>query len=304
MQGIYRFFINGDLVAEQHNMLSLIGRRAAIRSMVGATNNFADQIVVGVGDGANQVSGNYMTNTSLDFEVMREPVTAVGMGLADDEAIIFSGRFTPNYDVDVREIGLLPTNIYGTDARDRLITSFDDPSYISASGSAAVTENANMRVNTSGLFIPNGESATYEFGNQELSFLAGLSPGSTFYLSGYKSSASAGSITINFIRADDTSKQVVVATPASAGYFVVNFPLFFGQYVASNLPNRGGVNNGDYVSISFEAAEDTYLDAMRVNDTEIPGYQLASRAVLTTPILLRADVQMNVEYRLLMGFNV
>ena len=67
--GVYRFFINGELVGEQKNALTEAGRSIVIKSLLGYMTNFANSIAYGIDGSDNNFNSasTLITNNTLGF---------------------------------------------------------------------------------------------------------------------------------------------------------------------------------------------------------------------------------------------
>ena len=96
IKGTYRFFLDGELVYEQDNALTIMGRAIAIKSLLGIIPNFANSIAYGIGDKPNVVDSNtnLITNNSLEFEIGRTSVYGSSLQIDNNnDVLVYSANF-------------------------------------------------------------------------------------------------------------------------------------------------------------------------------------------------------------------
>jgi hypothetical protein len=107
MSGIYRVFIDGELVAEQKNKLTLLGRSNALKTMLGLVPSFAGSMGIGTSSKANNSSGAYLNMSDLDFSVGRYPITGASLGQnTDEDILVYTARITDPSRYSITELGL------------------------------------------------------------------------------------------------------------------------------------------------------------------------------------------------------
>jgi hypothetical protein len=128
MNGIYKVFIDGELVAEQKNKLTLLGRSNALKTMLGLVPSFAGSMGIGVSSLANTSSGSYETRTDLDFSVGRYPIIAASLGQApaDEDILVYTARITDPSRYHISELGLYSNKLSSNfEADNRTIFNFE-----------------------------------------------------------------------------------------------------------------------------------------------------------------------------------
>jgi hypothetical protein len=113
MEGIYRFYQDGELIGEAKNSLTVTGRALAIKTLLGAVPNFGTSLAIGVGQSANTaVSGSTLiANLGLDFEVGRFPIMSSHLEVKQVsgnsvDALIYKSRIDDPSAYKISEIGL------------------------------------------------------------------------------------------------------------------------------------------------------------------------------------------------------
>lgn len=127
MNGIYRVFIDGELVAEQKNKLTLLGRSNALKTMLGLVPSFAGSMGIGISSKANTSSGAYLNMADLDFSVGRYPITAASLGQNDaEDVLVYTARITDPSRYYITELGLYSNRLSSSfEADNRIIFNFE-----------------------------------------------------------------------------------------------------------------------------------------------------------------------------------
>lgn len=313
MEGTYRFYIDGDLVAEHKNALTQAGRSIIIKSLLGIIPNFADTIAYGIGNNANTLSasGSLITNTTLDFEVGRTRVIGSSVLIENNnDILVYSGTIDDPEQFYINEVALFPSFInettIGVDGS--LILNFDSvdlfTKYGTASAAALVSSN-QARVGTDMLMIPDTSDSEsyleYVSTDDTLSYLNNFVSQDSFRLAGFNPNTNSASVSIEFYNNSSNYYQVIFNTPSASGYFV--------QYANKNSAIVTGTPNWEDVGsirIWHNSASPIYLDGIRIDRGSYQfdsNYGMISRAVLKTPIRKPASIPLTIEYSLSLGFN-
>lgn len=320
MSGIFRFYQNGELIGEAENRLTEIGRILAIKTLSGAVPSFGTSIGVGTGDSENDVpSGSSLaTNTRLDFRVATAPVIATNIDDKDQyDAIMFKAKITDPLFYKIYEVGLFadPLISGSTGYRDELILSFEN------------TDNLfNPSAGTSGLYLSDD---SYNSAN---AFFTSLGTGSAYdnnFRIGRKALVLTGFsgeiITTNGFNAldqyDDLDK-LTLAFGAPSGSTTVTVKFYtntaFRSYtftgantynvVAKNLAD--GTNSGSFdwnniTKIGVSASGTAVLDGLKIENFNIfdTNRGMVSRAKLPNVLVKLANIPVDIEYTLRIGFN-
>lgn len=313
IKGTYRFFLDGELIGEQENALTTMGRSIAIKSLLGIIPNFANAIAYGIGDKANTVdpSSNLITDNSLQFEIGRTSVFGSSIQVNDNnDTLIYSGIVEDAGDFSIYEVALFPSISTNTfiGLRASTILSFDQVNTFTQVGTASgayMATNSVARVGTDMLFLPETDIQNYLQYNTsggEFDYLDGFTPEDVFRLAAYNPSASSASVVFRMYNNSDNYYELVFSSPSSSGYFISEVP----KYDATVF------GNPTWTGISFirfweqGVSEGILLDGMRIStgnylvDTNTG---MISRAVLDTPIRKPASIPLTIEYSLNIGFN-
>lgn len=313
IKGTYRFFLDGELVYEQDNALTTMGRAIAIKSLLGIIPNFANSIAYGIGNKANTVdpATNLITDNSLEFEIGRTSVFGSSLQIDNNnDVLVYSGTIEDPGDYSIYEVALFPNlstnNFIGL--RASTIFSFDQVNTFTQIGTASgafMSANSAARIGTDMMYLPETSSANYLQYNTlggEFDYLNGFVAEDVFRLAAYNSSASSASVVMRFYNNADSYHELVFPTPSSSGYFISEIPKY--SAVVNGIPEW---RNIVYARIWQTGATDgILLDGLRINtgsyliDTNTG---MISRAVLQTPVRKPASIPLVIEYKLNIGFN-
>jgi hypothetical protein len=313
IKGTYRFFLDGELVYEQDNALTTMGRSIAIKSLLGIIPNFANSIAYGVGDKPNTVdpSTNLITDNSLQFEIGRTSVFGSSLQINNsNDVLVYSGVIDDAGDFSIYEVALFPNISSNTfiGLRASTIFSFDQVNTFTQVGTASgafMASNSAARIGTDMMYVPQTSSANYLQYNTsggEFDYLDGFTAEDVFRLAAYNPSASSASVVFRMYNNSDNYYELVFSAPSASGYFISEVP----KYNASLYGNPTWTNIS-FVRFWEEGSSDgILLDGMKINtgsyliDTNTG---MISRAVLSTPLRKPASIPLTIEYSLNVGFN-
>lgn len=313
VEGIYRFIIDGEVVAEQKNALTSAGRSIAIKSLLGIIPNFAGVITYGIGNTANNVdpSTNLISNNTLDFEIGRTPVIGSSLDVSSStDILIYTGTIDSSSQYQIHEVGLYPGGISNTntDVAGSTIFDFDRIDTFTKNGTAsgaALVEAIEARIGTQLLSLPptNGTDSylTYVTSNNSTSIIDNYVSADTFRLAGMKLNQTSSSVNFRFYTDINNYFSYSFNTPTASGYFITTKEKGSAEIVGN--PSWANITS---IRIWQNSASSLYLDGLKIDtgsyflDT-VTG--LISRAVLASPVRKPAGIPLTIEYSLSVGFN-
>lgn len=286
MRGVYRIYREGELVAEQENLLTTEGKFAILRFLAEQGGTLAGAICVGVGTTAAAV-----TDRLLEFEVARGDVTVVSPDYPNT-AIVYKADLPTDLRIDIREIGMWTAR--GDVEQAGLVVSFDQDT---EAWSAGTWETTTRRIGPNGLSVAAAASTATTATLSNLFWnIDSMSPSDTFALSYNVANAFTSSIQVRFMTDASNYYSYTINAPA-AGYKVSRFS-------KSQLIKTGSPTDITQISIINTATaggtSTVILDGLRTDDGDFndPGSLLMSRAILGTPIDKPAGVPFEIEYTL------
>ena len=313
MNGIYKVFIDGELVAEQKNKLTLLGRSNALKTMLGLVPSFAGSMGIGISSKSNGSSGTYLDMSDLDFSVGRYPITAASLGQNDDEdVLVYTARITDTSRYSITELGLYSNKLSSNfEADNRIIFNFEsgdplklsDNTYVASTAVGAtssdvipnfVSDLSNYRIGSSCLRLTEQDSVTFNDSVLDMGYVA---PYDSFVLAGYF----ANNVTVNVTFASASGSAVYGFDPTpnnetfAAGYKVLSLEKNQGSgYAAVDWSRITSI------TIQHTANATTRLDGLRVKKYKtvdsVEG--LVSRALLNTAIEKPFGSVIDIQYLL------
>jgi hypothetical protein len=326
MQGIYRIYKDGKLVAEKENQMTVAGRAIVLKALMGLIPSIGGNIQVGISSVPNQAanSDGLIPDTRLGFSVSSIPVRLAFLDNSGNyDAMVFRGTIPSSADsFTIHELGIFPSNpdeskplseqllVSGENA-DGWLRSGTGISSVSgnpptASGyiSTAPTDfSGGFRVGSTALFLKQDEVLRI---NKTFS---------QFSSSGQNAFNIEDNISIAYSKkTGDTPKIIIKFLTNDANYFQTDFTATTGTtYVIKDIlrssftnilaPNWGNINA---IEIKSENS-DVIIDAIRINDNNNldTTYGMVSRTVLGSGNLITkgASEAVDIEYYLSFGFN-
>jgi hypothetical protein len=302
LEGIYKFYEDGKLIAESKNSLTRTGRILALKTLMGAIPNFGGSISLGIDGTANTTSGVYATNERLGFRVCSSPVISSNVAVDDGkDLIVFKARIDDPSSYRIHEVGLfsdpLPggattnkfENVLNFEESDTLV--FPDPT-----SSGLVTNLVNYRNGDSALSIVAGETVT---SNNQISGIEVFDNTDLINLAYY--AAGTGSVDVTFYR-DASNYSTFRFSHTGAGYRVSTIER--GSTPQSSSGTLDDWSNISYVSFTANTAT-VILDGIRFENSNITDTNngMISRAVLPTAIQKTTGIPIDIEYYLRIDFN-
>jgi hypothetical protein len=310
MNGIYRVFIDGELVAEQKNKLTLLGRSNALKTMLGLVPSFAGSMGIGISSKANTSSGAYLDMADLDFSVGRYPITAASLGQDyeeyEEDVLVYTARITDPSRYYITELGLYSNKLSSNfEADNRVIFNFEsgDPlklsnnSYIVTTEVGATSSNltpnfvsdlSNYRIGSNALKLTQTDTIKFNDSVLDMGYVA---PYDSFVLAGNFSDSYT--VRVTFLSA--SGNAVYDFASGGAGYKVLSKEKNEGSdYAAVDWSKITSV------TIANVSSGTTILDGLRVKKykTADSVEGLVSRAVLSVPIEKPLGSVIDIQYLL------
>lgn len=316
ISGVYRFYQNGELIGEAENSMTQMGRVLAVKTIMGAIPNFATSLGVGVSSTANQAATN---NLIPDYKLglMTATTPVIGSNISTNstyDAILFKGRLADPLYYRIHEVGLFsdPLLSGATGYKQELVLGFENNDNLYTTGVGYI--NSDTYANTTykmvdrtdptyGTFFRIGRKALYLGGTTQVytenSFVGLDEYDATDELTlGFYASASR-TITVRFYSGGGTSNYITFTFAGSTGYNVVSKTIsqgtVTGSFNWSDVTRIGVSSDGSYA----------ILDGLRFNNVNPidTNRGMISRAVLPTPIIKMANIPVDIEYSLRIGFG-
>jgi len=292
MNGIYRVYEDGILIAEQKNKLTVLGRANALKAMLGSTQSFASSMGIGVDGSANDTSV-YHNKTDLGFSVGKYPIVSSSLGNTETyDALVYTARITDQSRYNITELGLFANRVTsGFENENQVIFDFEkgDPfTLTSYSWDTPIDSTPLFRIGNSCLKLLDSNGLA--IWNSSTINLSNVAPYDDFCLAAYFGANAA--LTIKFESSTD-AYATYTFTPGGTGYKVLSVS-------KSSVTPTGNLDWSNINKITIDAGGQVYLDGLRVKKYRTPESTegLVSRAVLATPIEKKFGSIIDIQYLL------
>lgn len=290
MRGTYRFYENGELVGEAHNLITTAGKKHFLQFLAGYVGVLVKGLSVGIGDAAATVN-----DASLQYEFNRAYVNLVSVDYANT-AIVFKGTIAAGVTGTVYEAGLWSEYESSDFFRSKPLLDFSSVEGLWSSGT---TIAGTSRIGIDSMRLAPAISATEmsTLSNIYLD-LSGYSNLDEFALAYNVNSAFVSSIKLN-LYTDATNYYTRTLAAPTAGYKISAFKKT--DFIATGAPSWSNITS---VSVSVTSTAggsgSVDFDGLRVEDRDQNSEQivLISRAVLPVPVVKSAGIDMDFEYLL------
>jgi hypothetical protein len=313
IEGVYKFILDGQVVAEQKNALTSMGRSIAIKSLLGIIPNFAGVISYGIGNSPNVLSAstNLITNNVMDFEIGRTPVIGSSLDISSNtDILMYRGVIDSTAQYQIYEVGLFPGGIASTNADVTGSTIFDFDrvdlfTKVGTASAAALVEAVEARIGTQLFSLPTTDGInsyiSYQTSNNVLESIDRYTSFDTFRLAGFDFNSYSSSVYIRFYTDSSNYFDYIFNTTSSSGYFIVEAEK--GSTAITGNPVWTNITSARIWQTSGSAI---YLDGLKIDfgsylqDTTTG---MISRAVLASPVRKPPGIPLTIEYSLSVGFN-
>jgi hypothetical protein len=291
LKGIYRFYQDGELIHEEENLITTLGKAAILRYLAGYTGHFGRSIRLGVG--ATAANANDLT---MNFESVQAPITLISPDYTNTW-LVFKARLDDTVSGSFYEAGL--ANYYteeGEQFGSALMLTFDNT--IENWSAGTYNTAAGPRLGTANLRLAPATSTTTTATLDTFIDMSGYSNTDDLKLAYRNNNANAASVFIRFYTDASNYFTYTVNSPA-VNYNIATFNK--GNFTATGSPSWGNITQ---VAVSATAgaggAASIDFDGFRIDDKDTYNNveTLVSRTVLGTPVTKAAGVPLDVEYTL------
>jgi hypothetical protein len=306
LKGTYIYYENGQEVYRSENVITKYGKRFLTSFLAGRDSFSSKSMAFGIDSTAA-----LDTNTRLGFEFYRTPVLfgSTDIQTVNDTttySIVYKATIPQDVAGYITEVGLYPEYKASTSSYDsKFIADFD--SQLDWTNTPLIT-TTNARIGQYLLNMSsNGTSAKEYKTNIQAIDLSGYSVNDTLKLAYAKSDVNLQNIIIKFYSSALDYYSVTITPDSGTGYKISSDILLDNLFLNASTLNVDPSNiNQIGVTITPVSGQSTSvgLDGLRINDEDTfdPNFGLISRSVLTTPLVKLAGRQVDVEYRLDLGF--
>jgi hypothetical protein len=306
IKGTYIYYEDGQEIYRSENVITKYGKRFLTSFIAGRDSFQSKSMAFGIDSTAAQD-----TNTRLGFEFYRTPVL---FGSTDIQTLNDTSTYSVVYkatipqDVSgyITEVGLYPEFKESLSSYDsKFIADFDNQ--LDWTNTPLIT-STDARVGEYLLSMSsNGTSAKEYKTNVQSIDLSGYSVNDTLRLAYVKNDSNLQNIIIKFYSSATDYYSVTITPESGTGYKLsanITIDNLFSNASTANVDPSNINQIGIVVTPVSGQSTSVGLDALRVNDEDTfnPEFGLISRSVLSTPLVKLAGRQVDVEYRLDLGF--
>jgi hypothetical protein len=294
-------------------VITKFGKRFITSYLANGLNFNEKDIAIGIG--SVQPTAN---DTDMQFEFYR---SGVFLGSSDIQTNTATGQTTYSVvykttlptDVEgiISEIGIFPTaSAQNTDYSSRYISSFEDVSFWKDSSgnqpTAVSTPSPKIGSSYFSVSAPIGQTKSYSI--DTIFDISGYGVDDSITIAFYQTDLNLDYVYARFYSSPTNYKEVRFAGTTSIGNKILNAKL--SSLFNSSFSSAGATDFSAITSIEVgtkaksSGATNVLLDGLRLNDDDryTTQYGLISRSVLTTPIVKKLGVEMDIEYKINLGF--
>jgi hypothetical protein len=306
IKGTYIFKEDGIEIARSSNVITKFGKRFLTNFIAGNVDFNRKDLAIGIDSTAATVN-----DTRLGFEFYRLPVE---FGSTDIQttggtttySVVYKTTIPVDVSGTISEIGLYPPTRLSTNNYDsKFLADFN--SYLDwydPSGNHPNVSPTGPKIGDNVITMTSNGTAAKEYTLPLVGLdISGYSVNDSIRLAYYKEDTNLEKITIRFY-SSNTDYYYYDLTPASGTGYKLSSDILLSSLVASGSPDKSAINKIGIVIDPLSSATSVGLDGLRINDEDTfdPVFGIISRSILPLPLTKLAGRQVDVEYRLDLGF--
>jgi hypothetical protein len=306
LKGTYIYYENGQEVYRSENVITKYGKRFLTSFLAGRDSFSSKSMAFGIGSTAA-----LDTDTRLGFEFYRTPVLfgSTDIQTLNDTttySVVYKSTIPQDVAGYITEVGLYPEYKESLSSYDgKFIADFDNQ--LDWTNTPLIT-TTNARVGQYLLNMSSDATSAKEYKtNVQAIDLSGYSVNDTLKLAYVKNDANLQNIIIRFYSSALDYYSVTITPESGIGYKMssdITLNNLFSNASTLNVDPSNINQIGITITPTSGQSTSAGLDALRINDEDTfdPNFGLISRSVLSTPLVKLAGRQVDVEYRLDLGF--
>jgi hypothetical protein len=294
-------------------MITKFGKRFITSYLANGLNFGNKDIAIGIGSQAATVN-----DSDMEFEFYRSGVflgstdiqtnTATGV---TTYAVVYKTTLPTDVEGIISEIGVFPSaSAENTDYSSKYISSFEDTTSWRDENDEQPTKvsTPTPKIGSSYFSVsaPSGQSKSYAL--DTLFDLSGYGVEDGMSIAFYQSDLNLDYIYVRFYSSPTNYKEIRFAGATSIGHKII--PKQLSDLFNSSFSSSGVTDFANITKIEVGAkakssgATTVLLDGLRINDyyKYNTQYGLISRSVLSQPIVKTLGVEMDIEYKINLGF--
>jgi len=306
IKGTYIFKEDGIEIARSSNVITKFGKRFLTNFIAGNVDFNSKDLAIGIDSTSATVN-----DTRLGFEFYRLPIEFGSTDIQTDGgtttySVVYKTTIPVDVSGTISEIGLYPSTRLSTNNYDsKFLADFN--SYLDwydPSGEHPDVSSTGPKIGDNVITMTSNGTSAKEY-TLPLSGLdiSGYSVNDSIKLAYYKNDVNLEKITIRFY-SSNTDYYYYDLTPASGTGYKLSADILLSSLVAFGSPDKAAINKIGIVIDPLSSATSVGLDGLRINDEDTfdPIFGIISRSVLSSPLTKLAGRQVDIEYRLDLGF--
>jgi hypothetical protein len=307
IKGTYVFTQDGVEICRSENVVTKFGKRFLTNFIAGNARFDKKDIAIGIGSTAAT-----QNDTRLEFEFYRLPVE---FGSTDIQTTggttTYSVVYKTTLPVDVAgtisEVGLYPSTRTSTTNYDSKFLA-DFSSYLDwydpDGEHPDIVSSSNGKIGGNLITMTSSSTSPKEYITRLSGIdISGYSVNDSLKLAYFKNDENLEKITIRLYSSDTDYYYYDIADATGTGYKITD-DILISSLTAFGSPDKTSINKIGIIIDPLSAETSVGLDGLRINDEDTfdPGFGIVSRSVLSIPLIKIAGRQVDVEYRLDLGF--
>lgn len=294
-------------------MITKFGKRFITSYLASGLNFNQKDIAVGIGSQAPTVN-----DSDMQFEFYR---SGVFLGSSDIQtnttngvttySVVYKTTLPTDVEGIISEIGIFPTGfLQNTDYSSKYISSFENTtSWKDSNGEQPISVSTpTPRIGSSYFSITAASNQSKSYSLDTVFDLAGYGVDDSISLAFYQTDLNLDYIYVRFYSSPTNYKEIRFAATTSTGHKILSLKL--SSLFNSTFSSAGATDFSQITIIEIGAkakvsgATNVLLDGLRLNDEDRYNsqYGLISRSVLSTPLVKTLGIEMDIEYKIDLGF--
>lgn len=306
IKGTYIFKEDGVEILRSSNVITKFGKRFLTNFIAGNVDFSKKDIALGIDSTSATVN-----DTRLGFEFYRLPIEFGSTDIQTSEgsttyAVVYKTTIPVDVSGTISEVGLYPsTRLSITNYDSKFLADFN--SYLDwydPAGDHPDVSTTGPKIGDNVITMTSNGTSAKEYVSPIAGLdISGYSVNDSIKLAYYKNDANLEKITIK-LYSSETDYYYYDLTPASGTGYKLTSDILISSLVAFGTPDKSLINKIGIVIDPTSSATSVGLDGLRINDEDTfdPIFGIISRSVLSSPLVKLAGRQVDIEYRLDLGF--
>jgi hypothetical protein len=294
-------------------MITKFGKRFITSYLASGLNFNQKDIAIGIGSQAPTLN-----DSDMQFEFYRSGVFLGSSDIQTNTAtgvttysVVYKTTLPTDVEGIISEIGIFPTGfVQNTDYSSKYISSFEDTTSWQDSTGAQPTSvsTPTPRIGSSYFSITAASNQSKSYSLNTVFDLSGYGVEDSITLAFYQTDLNLDYVYARFYSSPSNYKEVRFTGAAPIGHKILSSKL--SSLFNSTFTSAGATDFSKITVIEVGAkakasgATNVLLDGLRLNDEDRYNsqYGLISRSVLSTPLVKILGVEMDIEYKIDLGF--